>query len=102
MLTGPSDGEVTRGLDPILQQAIEGLKAEGATEVHVFGSYAENRVRPESDLDLAIRGIPADRWFISVGRALQGIHKEVDILDLDHPTSFSKYLERTGRLVRVA
>ncbi len=44
-----------------LKRAIDGIKAEGASEVHVFGSYAEGRATERSDLDLAVCGIPADR-----------------------------------------
>ena len=34
------------------------LKRAGATEVYVFGSSATGDAGPESDIDLAVRGIP--------------------------------------------
>jgi predicted nucleotidyltransferase len=85
-----------------LIQAIRGLKAEGATEVHVFGSYAEGRASADSDLDLAVRGIPADRWYMALARALGEITVRVDVIDLDRPSRFAEFLMKTGRLQRVA
>ncbi len=86
----------------ILERAVRGLVAEGATEVHVFGSYAEERVRPESDLDLAVRGIPVERWYKALARALEEVSVPVDVVDLDRPSRFAQFLIRSGRLHRVA
>ena len=35
------------------------LKDSGCQEVYVFGSVAEGRVTPDSDIDFAVRGCPA-------------------------------------------
>ena len=85
-----------------LNCAIKGLQAEGATEVHVFGSSLDDRFREDSDLDLAVRGIPAERWYFALGKALEGLPVSADVIDLDRPSRFVEFLIRSGRLRRVA
>ena len=38
------------------------LTQEGAREVYVFGSVAAGRAHEESDLDLAVAGLPPERF----------------------------------------
>lgn len=78
------------------------LVEEGATEVYLFGSAAEGRVREESDLDLAVRGLPAARYFRAVGRLLRELPCPVDVINLDGDTPFARRLLERGRLRRVA
>ena len=86
----------------VLQRAIRGLQAEGATEVHVFGSYAQARIRRNSDLDLAVRGIPPERWYLALAKALEEVPVRTDVIDLDRPSRFATFLIQSGRLRRVA
>ena len=75
-----------------LQRAVEILKEGGCTEVHVFGSVAEGRVREGSDLDLAVRGCPPGRFFILLGRLLAELEHPVDLVDLDRDQRISAFL----------
>lgn len=88
--------------DTALRIAVAGLQEQGATEIYVFGSYAEGRARPSSDLDLAVRGIPSERWFYAIAQALRDVPVPVDVIDLDSPSRLSAFLVRTGRIKRVA
>ena len=60
------------------------LRAQGATRVWLFGSLAKGR-RPtvHSDFDFAVEGLPADRFFGSVGHLLQILPRPVDIVELE-------------------
>ncbi len=77
------------------------LKAAGATEIYVFGSAATGRMRPESDIDLAVRGLAPEHYFRVGGQVMLAVSRPVDILDLDSPSPFTEFLERKGRLRRV-
>ncbi len=59
----------------------------GATRVWVFGSLAQHvkglrRFRLDSDIDLAVEGIPAERFFAAYGRLLASSEFSIDLIDL--------------------
>ena len=89
-----------------IQQAIEQaaaiLKAAGAEEVYLFGSAVEGPLHPHSDIDLAVAGLPPDRFFQAMGQTLLVLPRPLDLVDLDTDTPFTRYLKQKGRLHRVA
>jgi predicted nucleotidyltransferase len=89
-----------------LQQAIEQaaaiLKAAGADAVYVFGSIVEGPVRPDSDIDLAVAGLPPGMFFQAMGQTMFVLPRPLDLVDLDVDTPFTRYLKRKGKLHRVA
>jgi len=60
------------------------LREQGASRVWLFGSLAKGR-RPtvHSDFDFAVEGLPADRFFGSVGHLLQLLPRPVDIVEFE-------------------
>ena len=89
-----------------LQQAIEQaaaiLKAAGADAVYLFGSIVEGPVRPDSDIDLAVAGLPPARFFQAMGQTMSVLPRSLDLVDLDVDTPFTRYLKQKGKLHRVA
>jgi predicted nucleotidyltransferase len=85
-----------------IRQAAEILRAAGATEVYVFGSTARGVERPDSDVDLAVRGLPPERYFFVLAPLVSALGRPVDLVDLDESTPFVRYLDRTKELRRVA
>ena len=85
-----------------IDTAVRILRDAGATEVYLFGSVARGTRRPESDIDLAVRGIPPRDFYRTVGSLLMALSTEFDLVDLDVRNPFTEYLERKGNLVRVA
>ena len=77
------------------------LRAMGATEVFVFGSAVKGGLRPDSDVDLATKGLPSQVYFSAVSKASDLIGRPVDLVDLDDPTPSVRYLVESGELVRV-
>jgi predicted nucleotidyltransferase len=77
------------------------LRSMGATEVFVFGSAVKGGLRPGSDVDLAVTGLPANLYFSAVSKASSLLGREVDLVHLDDPTPLVAYLIQTGELVRV-
>lgn len=84
-----------------IDRAVEILKAGGCREVHVFGSVAEGRTRVGSDLDLAVRGCPPQRFFSLLGRLLSELDHPVDLIDLDADSRLARFLDEHGLLVHV-
>jgi predicted nucleotidyltransferase len=74
----------------------------GASQVYVFGSAATDSLRPDSDIDIAVRGLPPTVFFSAVSKASDLLGRPVDLVDLDDPTPIVRYLLGSGALVRVA
>lgn len=77
------------------------LRDMGATEVYLLGSAARNELRPDSDIDIAVRGIPPSCFFAAASRAADTLGRPVDLVDLDVPSPTVKYILNAGILVRV-
>ena len=74
----------------------------GATEVFVFGSATRDGLRPGSDIDMAVRGLPPSVYFSAISKAADLLGRPVDLVDLDEPTPIVRYLLGSGELIRVA
>jgi predicted nucleotidyltransferase len=77
------------------------LRSMGASEVFVFGSLVRGELRPDSDVDMAVSGLPAEVYFSAISRASDILGRPVDLLDLDDDTPLVRYLIRSGELIRV-
>jgi predicted nucleotidyltransferase len=77
------------------------LRGMGASQVFIFGSAAKGEMRPDSDIDMAVKGLPSRVYFSAVSKASDLIGRPVDLVDLDDPTPLVQYLLRSGELVCV-
>jgi predicted nucleotidyltransferase len=59
-------------------------------------------LRPDSDIDIAVRGLPPALYFSAISKASDLLGRPVDLVDLDDPTPIVRYLLGSGELVRVA
>jgi predicted nucleotidyltransferase len=91
-----------RDHEEIIRRAAEVLRAEGAAEVYIFGSFATGSPRPGSDLDVAVVGLPEARFFRALSLAWKAIGRPVDLVDLGEDTPFTRTLREFGNLRRVA
>ena len=82
--------------------AAEILMRDGCREVYVFGSIAKGTFSADSDIDLAIVGLPKERFFSAYGRILSEVHRRVDLVGLDYDSDFGNRLRSIGILSRVA
>lgn len=85
-----------------LGKAIEILRGFGCTAIYLFGSLAHGKPHEGSDIDLAVRGCPPNRFFRALGYLLTELQHSVDLIDLDSGDPTSSYLERQGKLVQIA
>ena len=85
----------------LIEKAVEALKAAGAREVYVFGSVRKGKLRPNSDVDMAVSGLPPEVFFRAMGKASRAVGRQVDLIDLDEDNPFTRYLKEEGELQRV-
>jgi predicted nucleotidyltransferase len=85
-----------------LQAAANLLRRMGATQVFVFGSATKGGLGADSDVDMAVRGLPPSLYFSAVSKASDLLHRPVDLVDLDDRTARVRHLLFSGELVRVA
>lgn len=77
------------------------LRDLGATQVFVFGSATKGGLHPDSDIDMAVMGLPPQVYFAAVSKTSNLLGRSVDLVDLDDPTPLVDYLLHSGELVRV-
>ena len=75
--------------------------ALGASQVFVFGSAVTGQLRPDSDIDMAVSGLPPRVYFSAVSQASDLIGRPVDLVDLDDDSATVRYLHESGKLVPV-
>ena len=92
---------MTEELERLIEKAVAELKAAGAREVYLFGSAAKGTLRENSDLDLAVSGLPPEVFFRALARAANVLRRPVDLIDLDEESAFTRYLKNEGELRRV-
>lgn len=84
-----------------IERAVEILTEAGCTDVYLFGSLAADNSRTDTDIDLAVRGCPRGQFFHLLGRLLLNLEHPVDLVNLDQPDPFARFLEEEGELLRV-
>lgn len=84
-----------------LHRAVDILLAAGAREVYVFGSALETRFNRSSDIDVAVSGLPPEKFFRTFANISRCFERSVDLVDLDEENAFTAYLKSHGDLVRV-
>jgi predicted nucleotidyltransferase len=86
----------------LLLAAANLLRSMGATQVFVFGSATKGGLRPDSDIDMAVSGLPSKIYFSAISRVSDLLGRPVDLVDLDDSTPLVRHLLVSGELVRVA
>lgn len=86
----------------MIAQAAAILRQEGASEVYVFGSFARGSAGPDSDLDLAVAGLPEESVLRAMGRLWSEVGRLSDLVRVEREPVFVRYLRSIGELRRVA
>ena len=84
-----------------IDQLVAVLKSSGAKTVYLFGSAAKGTMRSDSDLDLAVSGLPPEKFFKALSAASSVVDRSIHLIDLDEVTPFTRYLIEEGELQRV-
>lgn len=86
-----------------IKKAIDLLQSAGCTEIYIFGSLAEGNFSNDSDIDIAVKGLPDHLFFKISGKLMHLLEKPFDLIQLDDEQSdFSRHIQKNGNLIRVA
>ena len=92
---------MTDEMKGLIDRAASALKAAGAKEVYVFGSASKGKIHPNSDIDMAVSGLPPEVFFRAMAAAHDVLGCPLDLVDLDEDNAFTRYLKSKGELLRV-
>jgi predicted nucleotidyltransferase len=92
---------ITFSKSEALLEAANMLIGMGASRVFVFGSLVRGELRPDSDVDMAVSGLPAKVYFSAVSRASDILGRPVDFVDPDDDTALVRHLLGSHELIRV-
>lgn len=84
-----------------IDQLVAVLKGSGAQAIYMFGSAAKGILRDDSDIDLAVSGLPPEKFFKVFSIASSMSDRPIHLIDLDEVTPFTSYLKEEGELQRV-
>jgi predicted nucleotidyltransferase len=84
-----------------ITRAVEILKQGGCTEIFLFGSLASGNFNPQSDIDLAVRGCPSEKFFHLLGQLIFRLDYPVDLIDLDSRDPLARFLKEKGKLQQI-
>ena len=82
----------------LIKRAATVLKEAGAHEVYLFGSGAKGNIRENSDIDLAVSGLPPEKFFQTMGLVADILQRPLDLVDLDELNPFTRYLKEEKEL----
>ncbi len=86
-----------------IKRALKLLKAEGCSEIYLFGSLVEKeKVTNRTDIDIAVKGLEPSKYFSVYGKLLTSLDHSVDLVCLDQDIPFGNFLQKKGKLERVA
>jgi predicted nucleotidyltransferase len=85
----------------LIKRAAAVLKEAGASEVYLFGSGAKGNIRENSDIDLAVSGLPPEKFFQAMGLVADILQRPLDLVDLDELNPFTRYLKEEEELQNV-
>ncbi len=84
-----------------IHRAVKILKDAGCTEIFLFGSLGEGKIRDDSDIDIAVRGCPRGKFFYLLGKLLLALDHPVDLVKLDSQDAFARYLGKEGVMLQI-
>lgn len=89
-------------MQSLIHRAAEVLMRFGAHDVYLFGSAATGTLRDDSDIDMAVSGLPPENFLSAMGAISDILDRPLDLIDMDEDTLFTRYLSEKGKLQRVA
>ena len=93
--------EIINEIQSDIIKAAEILKLAGCSECYIFGSVSKGQANDKSDIDIAVRGLPPEKFFYVYGQLSMLISRAIDLIDLDDGSRFSRKLLGREVMMRV-
>jgi predicted nucleotidyltransferase len=84
-----------------IEKATNLLKNEGCKTIYLFGSMVTGKIHQNSDIDIGVKGLPAEKFFKVYSKLYMELDNKVDLVDFDYDSQFYSLLERIGEVVEV-
>jgi predicted nucleotidyltransferase len=84
-----------------IKKATNLLKNEGCKTVYLFGSMVTGKIHQNSDIDIGIKGLPAEKFFKVYSKLYMNLDTEIDLVDFDYDNQFFALLERLGEVIEI-
>ena len=84
-----------------IEVAIDLLKNEGCQSVYLFGSLVTGNIHQNSDIDIGIKGLPAEKFFRVYATLDNNLSNTVDLIDFDENNKFFELLDSLGEVVEL-
>ena len=76
------------------------LRRHGALKIILYGSLARGDYQADSDIDICVDGIPADRYFRVLAECLMETHRRVSVLNLEDTQGYLRErILREGKIL---
>ena len=77
------------------------LKKEGCTDVFLFGSLANGKIRDDSDIDIGIKGLPAEKFIPVYSKLYGAFDTRVDLVDFDYEHGMFDILQELDEVIKI-
>jgi predicted nucleotidyltransferase len=77
------------------------LKKEGCKSVYLFGSMVTGKIHDNSDIDIGIKGLPAERFFSVYSKLYGTLNTKIDLVDFDFDIKFFSLLNELEEIVEI-
>ena len=84
-----------------IETIVEIIKDVGGKEAYLFGSIARGDHTEFSDIDIGVKGVPKNMFFKLGGRIMVTLNRNIDLVDLDEETRFTRRLFENEEYIRV-
>ncbi|MDR1894768.1 MAG: nucleotidyltransferase domain-containing protein [Spirochaetales bacterium] len=84
-----------------IEKAKNLLKNEGCKAVYLFGSMVTGKIHQNSDIDIGVTGLPAEKFFSVYSKLYMDLGNKIDLVDFDYDNQFFVFLERIGDVVEL-
>lgn len=85
-----------------VQTATKILKQEGCKDIYLFGSLVTGDINEYSDIDIGIKGLPAEKFFDVYSKIYLTLANRIDLVDFDSNQDFYNLLSRLDEVRKIA
>ena len=77
------------------------LKSEGCLSVYLFGSLVTGKIHQNSDIDIGIKGLPAEKFIRVYAKLDNNSSNVIDLVDFDENNKFFDLLNSLGEVIEI-